>query len=134
VGSLRRDLIIQFLPESMLITVIAAILSLAIVQIALPSFNLLTRCRIDIPWASPLFWGIMAGYVLVTGLLAGSRPAFYLSSFKPVKVLKGMVRIGRGAGLPRKLLYAKDRAVLVQRRVQLHGVQVHVLEIPDLLI
>jgi len=104
VGSLRRDLILQFLVESMLITVIAAVFSLVLVEIALPSFNLLTECPIFIPWRSPVFWEIMVGYVIVTGLLAGSRPAFYLSSFKPVKVLKGKIHTGRAAALPRKLL------------------------------
>jgi len=104
VGSLRRDLIIQFLVESMLITVIAAVCSLVLVEIALPSFNLLTECPIYIPWRSTVFWEIMIGYVIVTGLLAGSRPAFYLSSFKPVKVLKGKIHTGRAAALPRKLL------------------------------
>jgi ABC-type antimicrobial peptide transport system permease subunit len=104
VGSLRRDLIIQFLVESMLITVIASVCSLVLVEIALPSFNLLTQCPIFIPWRSTVFWEVMVGYVLVTGLLAGSRPAFYLSSFKPVKVLKGKIHTGRAATLPRKLL------------------------------
>ncbi|HTI91395.1 MAG TPA: ABC transporter permease [Puia sp.] len=104
IGSLRRDLILQFLVESMLITTIAAVFSLVLVEIALPSFNLLTQCPIDIPWRSAVFWEIMVGYVIITGLLAGSRPAFYLSSFKPVKVLKGKIHTGRAAALPRKLL------------------------------
>jgi len=104
IGSLRRDLIAQFLVESILITVIAAAAALILVQLALPSFNILTRSVIRIPWASPLFWGVMALYVIGTGLLAGSRPAFYLSSFKPVKVLKGTIRLGKAATLPRKML------------------------------
>jgi len=104
IGSLRRDLIAQFLVESMLITVIAAATALAQVQLALPSFNLLTKSVIYIPWGSPLFWTVMALYVIGTGLLAGSRPAFYLSSFKPIKVLKGTVRLGRTAALSRKML------------------------------
>jgi len=104
IGSSRKDLIIQFLVESLVITMAAAALALVLVQSALPAFNTLTRCAIGIPWSSSLFWAIMAGYVLVTGLLAGGRPAFYLSSFQPVKVLKGSIRAGRAAALPRKIL------------------------------
>ena len=104
IGSLRRDLILQFLVESILITILAAGIALLLVQLTLPWFNLLTQCSIHIPWNSCLFWAIMVGYVFVTGLLAGSRPAFYLSSFKPVKVLKGAIRAGRRGSLPRKML------------------------------
>ena len=89
VGSRRKDLIAQFLVESLVITFFAALLGLLLVQLALPSFNLLTNSSIVMPFASGGFWAIMMGYVLLTGLLAGSRPAFYLSSFQPVKVLKG---------------------------------------------
>jgi hypothetical protein len=46
----------------------------------------------------------MITYVLATGMLAGSRPAFYLSSFNPVKVLKGSIQVGKAASLPRKVL------------------------------
>jgi putative ABC transport system permease protein len=104
VGSRRQDLIVQFLVESLVITFFAASLSLLLVQLALPSFNLLTKSTIVIPWASGGFWAIMTGYVLLTGLLAGSRPAFYLSSFQPVKVLKSSISAGRSAALPRKIL------------------------------
>ncbi|MBS1607101.1 MAG: ABC transporter permease, partial [Bacteroidetes bacterium] len=103
VGSLRRDLIIQFLVESTVITLVAAVIALALVEAALPPFNALTQCAVSIPWGSGLFWAAMAGYVLGTALLAGARPAFYLSSFRPVKVLKG-VGIGRAASWPRKIL------------------------------
>ncbi|HET6255912.1 MAG TPA: ABC transporter permease [Puia sp.] len=103
-GSQRKDLIVQFLTESVVIAGIASMLAMLLVQLALPAFNALTGETIRMPWASPLFWCCMAGYVLLTGLFAGSRPAFYLSSFNPVKVLKGAVTIGKGASLPRKVL------------------------------
>ncbi|WP_431210254.1 ABC transporter permease [Puia sp. P3] len=88
-GSLRRDLIVQFLVESTVITLVAAVIALGLVEAALPFFNTLTNSAVSIPWASGLFWAIMVGYVLGTALLAGARPAFFLSSFRPVKVLKG---------------------------------------------
>jgi putative ABC transport system permease protein len=104
IGSQRRDLIFQFLTESVLITFLAFLLSLVFVQLALPQFNTLTGSLVQIPFSDPVFWCIMIGYVLITGLLAGSRPAFYLSAFNPVKVLKGSIQIGKAAALPRKIL------------------------------
>jgi putative ABC transport system permease protein len=104
IGSQRKDLIFQFLTESILITFIAFLFSILFVQLALPSFNTLIGSSISIPYGNPLFWIIMILYVLVTGLLAGSRPAFYLSSFNPVKVLKGTIQVGKAASLPRKIL------------------------------
>jgi putative ABC transport system permease protein len=104
VGSQRSDLIAQFLIESLVITAIAAGFALVLTQLVLPSFNLLTSSNIVVPWDRPLFWAVMAAYVLITGLLAGSRPAFYLSSFQPVKVLKGSIMVGRAGTWPRKVL------------------------------
>jgi putative ABC transport system permease protein len=104
IGSQRKDLIFQFLIESIVITILAFILSLLFVQLALPAFNALNKTTISIPYDNTAFWIIMISYVLLTGLLAGSRPAFYLSSFKPVKVLKGSVQIGKSAAFPRKIL------------------------------
>jgi putative ABC transport system permease protein len=104
IGSQRKDLIFQFLTESILITFVAFLLSVLFVQLALPSFNTLTGDLISIPYGNTVFWCIMITYVLATGLLAGSRPAFYLSSFNPVKVLKGSIQVGKAASLPRKIL------------------------------
>jgi putative ABC transport system permease protein len=104
IGSQRRSLILQFLVESVVITFIAFLFSLLFVQLTIPAFNTLTKTTISIPYSKIIFWCIMMGYVLLTGLLAGSRPAFYLSSFNPVRVLKGTIHTGRAAALPRKIL------------------------------
>jgi putative ABC transport system permease protein len=104
IGSSRKDLIIQFLGESSLLTLVAFAVSILIVQLVLPSFNNITNGNISVPYTSMTFWCVMLVYVLITGLLAGSRPAFYLSSFNPVKVLKGSIQLGKRAALPRKIL------------------------------
>jgi len=104
IGSRRKDLILQFLVESLVITCSAGIFAVVLSQLAIPGFNDLTNTAICIPYTQWSFWAVMAAYVLVTGLLAGSRPAFYLSSFQPVKVLKGNMLVGRSAALPRKIL------------------------------
>jgi putative ABC transport system permease protein len=104
IGSSRLDLIFQFLTESLLVTFLSFLLSILFVQLALPAFNTITGSSISIPYGNGIFWILMILYILLTGLLAGSRPAFYLSSFKPVKVLKGSIQIGKAATLPRKIL------------------------------
>jgi len=104
VGSQRKDLILQFLTESIVFVVISFALSLVLVQLVLPAFNSLTGTIVKIPFGSAIFWLVAITGVLITGLLAGSRPAFYLSSFNPVKVLKGKLQAGKSASLSRKIL------------------------------
>jgi ABC-type antimicrobial peptide transport system permease subunit len=104
IGSQRKDLIFQFLTESTLITVISFFFSLLFVQLALPAFNLLAGTSVSIPLGNVVFWLFMIGCVLFTGLLAGSKPAFYLSSFNPVKVLKGTFSGGKSNSLSRRVL------------------------------
>jgi len=104
IGSQRKDLIIQFLSEAFLLVIIAFVFSLLFVQLALPSFNTLTETHISIPYSNGYFWLLMIGCILLTALLAGSRPAFYLSSFNPVKVLKGTMHTGKSSSLSRKIL------------------------------
>ncbi len=83
IGSERKDIIIQFLSEAFLLTILAFGFSLLFVQLALPAFNTLTETRISIPYLNAYFWLLMIGCISFTALLAGSRPAFYLSSFNP---------------------------------------------------
>ena len=103
-GSRRAELIFQFLAESILISATAFVLALVLVEIALPLYNSFVNKRLVIDYASPLFWLFGFSLTLFTGLLAGSYPAFYLSSFQPIKVLKGKIQIGRNASTPRKVM------------------------------
>ena len=103
-GSLRKQLIAQFLSESILITIIAFFLSVVIVFFTLPYFNKLTDKDMSLFISSPSFWLFIVVFTLLTGLIAGSYPALYLSSFSPIKVLKGKINTGKGSALPRKIL------------------------------
>jgi putative ABC transport system permease protein len=104
IGSNRYQLIQQFYGESFLVAILAFALSIVILQLLLPSFNSVADKNILIPWTSLNFWLIGAGFVISSATLAGSYPALYLSSFKPIRVLKGTFRAGRSAALPRKVL------------------------------
>ena len=104
VGSGRKQLISQFLSESMLIATLAFLLALGIVLLSLPYFNKLTDKSMSLQITNPMFWLIMIIFTIFTGLLAGSYPAFYLSSFNPVRVLKGTMKAGKSSSLPRKIL------------------------------
>ncbi|RIV17253.1 ABC transporter permease [Fibrisoma montanum] len=104
VGSLRQQLIAQFLSESILVVTFALVLSLLIVLVSLSSFNELAGKQASIPYQSPVFWALLLSFTLLTGLVSGSYPALYLSSFNPLSVLKGTFRVGRWASLPRKIL------------------------------
>lgn len=104
IGSLRSQLVYQFFSESLLCVAMAFIVAIVFLQLSLPFFNEVADKKMEILWSSPLFWLMTLGFSLFTGLIAGSYPAFYLSSFQPVKVLKGTFRVGRLAAIPRKAL------------------------------
>jgi len=104
VGSRRKELIFQFLGESIMITLISFLIAIVLVEILLPSYNLLVNKNISIDYTNPLIWLTALGLVLVIGIFSGSYPAFYLSSFQPVKVLKGKINLGKGVSTPRQVL------------------------------
>lgn len=104
VGAAKSSLVGQFLGESVLVSLLAGILSVIIVQLSLPAFNGLVEKELFIPYSSPVFWAIGLLFVLLTGLIAGSYPAFVLSSYKPVKVLKGTFKAAHALVTPRKIL------------------------------
>jgi predicted permease len=102
IGSKRKQLITQFLTESFLLTLLAAGLALFFTYLALPAFNALLDTELRLPLTTPAFWLIFGIYIMLTALLAGSRPALVLSSFQAVKVLKGGLQAGRSAAIFRK--------------------------------
>jgi putative ABC transport system permease protein len=113
VGSLRAQLIYQFLSESLLVTSFAFVLAILLVQLGLPFFNDIAGKKMSILWSSPAFWLLGIGFSLITGLISGSYPALYLSSFKPVQVLKGTFKVGPFAAIPRKVLVVLQFTVSV---------------------
>lgn len=113
IGSQRGQLVNQFLSESFLVVLFAFFISVVIVLLSLNGFNELSRKEISFPWLNPVFWGISLVFILFTALVAGSYPALYLSSFRPVDVLKGTFKAGKYAGLPRKILVVLQFTVSV---------------------
>jgi ABC-type antimicrobial peptide transport system permease subunit len=113
VGSHRKQLVFQFLCESVLIALIAFALALLLTLLALPWFNNLADKHMGILWGNPLFWLAAIGFALITGIISGSYPALYLSSFNSVKVLKGTFKAGRFASIPRKVLVVLQFSVSV---------------------
>lgn len=91
VGAQRRSLIAQFLIESVIVTFCSVLVAVVLVALVLPTFNQVTDKQIALPLLDPQWLTWTLGITLVTGLLAGSYPAFYLSSFRPAAVLKGNV-------------------------------------------
>ena len=104
VGSLRQQLIKQFLTESIVVAFIALVVAIILVLLLLPFFNGLSDKEIRLPGGNIYFWLFILAFTLFTGIISGSYPAFYLSGFDPIKVLKGTFRVGRFAALPRKIL------------------------------
>ena len=104
IGSVRQQLICQFLGESLMVVTISALIAFMITWIALPFFNTLTAKEIALPWTEPMFYVYSFSFVLLTALLAGSYPSLYLSSFNPAQVLKGSSKAGKHATLPRRVM------------------------------
>ena len=104
VGSTKKQLINQFLSESFLVVFLAFILAIFLVILVTPTFNQLANKQIIFPYSSMSFWLVSAGFIIITSILAGSYPALYLSSFQPVKVLKGAFKTGNSASAFRKAL------------------------------
>jgi ABC-type antimicrobial peptide transport system permease subunit len=103
-GGKRLSLIRLFLGESMLVAFIAGSIGLILALMVLPRMNILVDQQLVLDLTSVRFWLAGVGFVVLTGLLAGSYPAFYLSSFRPVKVLKGLFKRKQGLVSSRKVL------------------------------
>jgi putative ABC transport system permease protein len=104
IGSKQRELVIQFIGESTMIAFIAFSIAVLMAQLLLPLYNELVEKELFIDYTSWMFWLISFAMIFLIGIVSGSYPAFYLSSFQPVRVLKGKIKAGKGASLPRKVL------------------------------
>ncbi|MBL0741065.1 ABC transporter permease [Chryseolinea lacunae] len=103
-GSGKRDLVIQFIGEAVLIATIAFGVAVLLAELILPYYNGLVSKHLSIDYAEKGIWLLALGTILFTGIVSGSYPAFYLSTFRPVQVLKGKVQIGAGATFLRRTL------------------------------
>jgi ABC-type antimicrobial peptide transport system permease subunit len=104
IGSLRGQLISQFFSESFLVVILSFAVSCVFILLSLGWFNKLADKAISLPFNNPYFWLSSIAFIVFTGMLSGIYPAFYLSSFQPVTILKGTFKVGRFSTLPRKVL------------------------------
>lgn len=104
IGSLKSQLVFQFLSESFLVVVCSLVLAILIVLLSLHAFNDLAGKKVAFPFLYWQFWLSLIVFALFTGLVAGSYPAFYLSSFNPLAVLKGTFKVGKYSAVPRKVM------------------------------
>jgi putative ABC transport system permease protein len=104
IGSIRSQLVNQFFSESLVVVLLSYIVAIGLTSLVLPGFNIIASKNMVMPWTNAWFWVAGFAFVLFTGVLAGSYPALYLSSFNPIKALKGTFRVGRLAALPRQVL------------------------------
>lgn len=127
VGAARGALVGQFIGESILISAFSFLIALLLAQASLSSFSQLVGKELHIDYSSPGLWLFSIGFILFTGLLAGSYPAFYLSSFQPVKVLKGTFRKVNALVSTRKILVVLQFSfaiiliictLIIQRQIQ----------------
>jgi ABC-type antimicrobial peptide transport system permease subunit len=102
VGAVRPALIRQFMGEAVLLAFFSVVLALGMVLLALPEFNHLTGKEISLPYSSSSFWLSLVALTLVTGMISGSYPALFLSSFQPIRVLKGTLRFSPATAWFRK--------------------------------
>ncbi|QMU26712.1 ABC transporter permease [Adhaeribacter radiodurans] len=102
IGASRTSLVSQFLTESFLLSLLSMVIAVAIVAYTLPFFNQLTGKSIFLPFLHPTFLLAVLSITLFTSLLAGSYPAFFLSAFRSVQVLKGIIKAGSGTAYLRQ--------------------------------
>lgn len=101
-GAGRKGLVSQFISEALVMACMAAILAIIAMSIVLPVFNLLVQKNLSVDLTNPLHIAVLLGITLISGLVAGSYPSLYLSSFKPAFVLKGLKLKSGNAELIRK--------------------------------
>ncbi|MBI3219784.1 MAG: ABC transporter permease [Bacteroidetes bacterium] len=125
-GAFRFSLVAQFLCESILTAAAAGIVSVGIAYLVLPLFSSLVQQPLKLDIANPFVWGIGLTFTILIGVLAGVYPALYISSFKPVKILKGMKLSASSRSITRNFLVVVQfgfavmlviSAIVIQRQI-----------------
>lgn len=132
-GSSRRLIIFQFLAEALSMSFLALILGVLLAWLAMPYLNRLPDLYFNLDFSNWQLWSGLIIMTLLTGLVAGSYPAFFLSGFKPVRVLKGVVFTGKGGGILRKVLVTFQFAIsifIIISTIVMLGQQQHVRQRP----
>ena len=101
-GAVRKQLVTQFMMESVLYAIVACILSIGLVKLLMPAYTNLLGYELPTFWNNPLVYAFMLGIIIIVGLLAGSYPALLLSSFKPIESLRGKLKRGNSGAFFRK--------------------------------
>ncbi len=104
IGSKRAQLTGQFFTESLLVVTFSLLLGVLLTYFNLTWFNTLAEKYISMPWSNFYFWGIIGASIFVITVISSSYPALFLSSFQPIKALKGTFKLGKNAALPRQVL------------------------------
>lgn len=103
-GALRNNLVAQFIGESFLLTIIACLLAVGLLQLLMPLYNQLLGHTLSISWSSWPIYAFLLSIIIIVGFLAGSYPAFFLSAFQPIQALKGKLQLGKGGSFFRQAL------------------------------
>lgn len=101
-GALKQNLVWQFIGESLLITLVSCVLALCLLRFSMPAYSALLGYDLAVSWTSPYIYLFLLAVIIVAGFLAGSYPAFFLSSFSPIESLKGKLRVGKGGAMFRQ--------------------------------
>lgn len=112
-GALRDHLVLQFIGESILLTVISCILSIGLLLLLMPYYNQLLGYNLTVSWNALPIYLFLVGVILVVGFLAGSYPAFFLSAFSPIQALKGKLKLGKGGTFFRQSLVVVQFSISV---------------------
>ncbi|MDB5063048.1 MAG: FtsX-like permease family protein, partial [Mucilaginibacter sp.] len=112
-GALKNHLVLQFIGESMLLTIISCVLSVVALILLMPWYKQLLGYNLTVAWNSGPIYLFLAGVILVIGFLAGSYPAFFLSAFSPIQALKGKLRLGKSGTLFRQSLVVVQFSISV---------------------
>ena len=112
-GALRNNLVWQFIGESILLTLIACILSTGLLELLLPYYNSLLGYTLTVSWSALPVYLFLVAVIIIVGFLAGSYPAFFLSAFKPIESLSGKLRLGKGGSLFKQALVVVQFSISV---------------------